>query len=52
MRAAICNGKVRTAVQDRPKPEMHAATDAVVRVARACGCGSDLWFYRGTSGPC
>jgi threonine dehydrogenase-like Zn-dependent dehydrogenase len=36
-------GDVR--VEDRPDPAIAAPTDAIVRVTRACICGSDLWPY-------
>ncbi|WP_256842040.1 zinc-dependent alcohol dehydrogenase family protein [Ornithinimicrobium cryptoxanthini] len=32
-----------------PDPQIIRPTDAVVRVAAACVCGSDLWPYRGIS---
>jgi Threonine dehydrogenase and related Zn-dependent dehydrogenases len=35
-------------VEDRPKPTIQAPTDAIIRLAAACVCGSDLWPYRGT----
>jgi threonine dehydrogenase-like Zn-dependent dehydrogenase len=38
-------GDVR--VEERPDPEIVAATDAIIRVSAACVCGSDLWPYRG-----
>jgi threonine dehydrogenase-like Zn-dependent dehydrogenase len=34
-------------VEDREEPRIEAPTDAVIRVAAACVCGSDLWPYRG-----
>jgi len=49
MRAAVFNGKGNITVEERPKPSIKESTDAVVRVVRACVCGSDLWFYRGIS---
>jgi threonine dehydrogenase-like Zn-dependent dehydrogenase len=36
-------GDVR--VVDVPDPAIHEPTDAIVRVTRACICGSDLWPY-------
>ena len=39
-------GDVR--VEDRPDPEIEQPTDAVIRLAATCVCGSDLWAYRGT----
>jgi threonine dehydrogenase-like Zn-dependent dehydrogenase len=41
-------GDVR--VEDRPEPEIEQPGDAVLRVAAACVCGSDLWPYRGVEG--
>jgi len=49
MRAAIFNGPRSIEVGERPDPVVVAPTDAVVRVVLACVCGSDLWYYRGTS---
>jgi threonine dehydrogenase-like Zn-dependent dehydrogenase len=49
MRAAIFNGPRQIDVGDRPDPTISAPTDAIVRVALACVCGSDLWYYRGES---
>ncbi|WP_068093010.1 zinc-dependent alcohol dehydrogenase family protein [Novosphingobium rosa] len=33
--------------EDVPEPTILHPTDAVIRVAAACVCGSDLWPYRG-----
>lgn len=38
-------GEVRT--EDRPDPAIEEPTDAVIRLAATCICGSDLWPYRG-----
>src|SRR6478752_8542183 len=38
-------GDVR--VEDRDEPTIVEATDAVIRLAATCICGSDLWPYRG-----
>src|ERR1700712_4425382 len=38
-------GDVR--VEQRDKPTIAKPTDAIIRVAAACVCGSDLWPYRG-----
>ncbi len=35
-------------VEERADPTIQESTDAVIRVAAACICGSDLWPYRGT----
>ena len=49
MRAAIFNGPGDISVVDVPDPTITAPTDAVVRVVLACVCGSDLWYWRGTT---
>jgi len=38
-------GDVR--VEDREQPTIVEPTDAILKVAAACVCGSDLWPYRG-----
>ena len=38
-------GDVR--VEERPDPKIVEATDAIIRLAATCICGSDLWPYRG-----
>ena len=40
--------------EDQPDPKITEPTDAVIRMAVTCVCGSDLWPYRGlqpTNGP-
>jgi threonine dehydrogenase-like Zn-dependent dehydrogenase len=40
--------------EDLPDPRIERPTDAVIRIAATCVCGSDLWPYRGlqpTQGP-
>mgnify|MGYP002761188201 CR=1 FL=1 len=49
MRAAVFNGPGEIGVEERPRPEIEAPTDAIVRVTHTAICGSDLWFYRGDS---
>jgi threonine dehydrogenase-like Zn-dependent dehydrogenase len=49
VRAAVFNGPRSIEVADRPDPVVTEPTDAVVRVALGCVCGSDLWYYRGES---
>lgn len=34
-------------VEERDDPTIEQPTDAIIRVAAACICGSDLWPYRG-----
>lgn len=49
MRAAVFHGPGEIRVEDVPKPEIEAPTDAIVRITHTAVCGSDLWFYRGDS---
>ena len=36
---------------DRDDPEIVDPTDAIIRLAATCVCGSDLWPYRGIDAP-
>ncbi|OON74019.1 zinc-dependent alcohol dehydrogenase family protein [Streptomyces tsukubensis] len=47
MRATTIHAPYDLRVEDVPDPLVQLPTDAVVRVLRACVCGSDLWAYRG-----
>jgi len=38
-------GDVRS--EERPDPRIEEPTDAIIRLAATCVCGSDLWPYRG-----
>ncbi|MDT0471992.1 zinc-dependent alcohol dehydrogenase family protein [Streptomyces sp. DSM 41014] len=49
MRATTIHAPFDLRVEDVPEPVVQLPTDAVVRVLRACVCGSDLWAYRGES---
>ncbi|WHM39379.1 zinc-dependent alcohol dehydrogenase family protein [Streptomyces sp. BPTC-684] len=49
MRATVIHAPHDIRVEDVPDPVVRFPTDAVVRVLRACICGSDLWAYRGES---
>jgi alcohol dehydrogenase len=44
MRAAVFNGPHAIEIAERPDPVMQSPTDAIVRVALGCVCGSDLWY--------
>ncbi len=46
MRATVMYQAGDVRVQDVPDARIRAPTDALVRVTRACVCGSDLWPYR------
>ena len=45
MRATLIHGAGDVRVEDVPDPTIRQPTDAVVRVVRACVCGSDLHPY-------
>ncbi|MGN6676958.1 MAG: zinc-dependent alcohol dehydrogenase family protein [Streptosporangiaceae bacterium] len=47
MRGVILYGPGDVRVEDRPEPTIDKPTDAVIRLAATCICGSDLWAYRG-----
>ncbi|MBX5458548.1 MAG: zinc-dependent alcohol dehydrogenase family protein [Thermogemmatispora sp.] len=47
MKAAIFRGAGNITVEERLDPVIQEPTDAIVRIVRACVCGSDLWYYRG-----
>ncbi|MEV0566759.1 alcohol dehydrogenase catalytic domain-containing protein [Dactylosporangium sp. NPDC050588] len=47
MRATVLHGPRDVRVEDRPDPAVEQPTDAIIRLAAACVCGSDLWPYRG-----
>ncbi|GAA1501475.1 zinc-dependent alcohol dehydrogenase family protein [Dactylosporangium maewongense] len=47
MRATVLHGPRDVRVEDRPDPTVEQPTDAIIRLAAACVCGSDLWPYRG-----
>ena len=47
MKAAVFEAPGRMAVKELPKPQLEQDDDIVIRVVRACVCGSDLWFFRG-----
>jgi len=47
MRGAVLYAPRDIRVEDREEPRITKATDAVIRMAATCICGSDLWPYRG-----
>jgi threonine dehydrogenase-like Zn-dependent dehydrogenase len=47
MRAAVLHAPYDIRLEQVPDPVVEAPTDAVVRLAATCVCGSDLWPYRG-----
>lgn len=47
MQATMLYGPRDIRFEDRPDPRILKPSDAIVRIAAACVCGSDLWPYRG-----
>ena len=48
MRAVVMHAPGDVRVEDVTEPTITEPTDAVIRLAATCVCGSDLWPYRGT----
>ncbi|MEX5299958.1 zinc-dependent alcohol dehydrogenase family protein [Kocuria sp. CPCC 205292] len=47
MRGVLLHTPGDVRVEDRERPAVVEPTDAILKVAAACVCGSDLWPYRG-----
>jgi threonine dehydrogenase-like Zn-dependent dehydrogenase len=47
MQGAVLYGPRDVRFEERDDPKIIKPTDAVIRIAAACVCGSDLWPYRG-----
>ncbi len=47
MQATVLYGPRDIRFEDRDAPTIMKPTDAVIRIAATCVCGSDLWPYRG-----
>jgi alcohol dehydrogenase len=52
LKALVYLGPNRKALEDRPKPEIRDATDAIVRVTRTTICGTDLHILKGDVPTC
>src|SRR2546428_3461378 len=46
MRQTVAYGSGDVRIENVPDPGLEEPTDAIIRVTRACICGSDLWPYR------
>jgi threonine dehydrogenase-like Zn-dependent dehydrogenase len=51
MRGAILYGPYDVRFEEREGPAIIEPTDAIIRMAATCVCGSDLWPYRGVDAP-
>src|SRR3954467_5169327 len=47
MRGVVMYGPGDVRVEEREDPKLIEPTDAIIRLAATCICGSDLWPYRG-----
>src|SRR5215207_2825422 len=47
MRGAVLYAPQDVRVEERDDPKLTEPTDAILRLAATCFCGSDLWPYRG-----
>jgi len=47
MRGTVLYGSKGIRFEDVPEPKIEKPTDAIIRLAVSCVCGSDLWSYRG-----
>src|SRR5213082_2538196 len=47
MRGAVLYGPRDVRFEERDAPKILKPTDAIIRLAATCVCGSDLWPYRG-----
>src|SRR3954447_22295770 len=47
MRGAILHAPGDIRVEERDDPKILQPSDAIIRLAASCVCGSDLWPYRG-----
>jgi threonine dehydrogenase-like Zn-dependent dehydrogenase len=47
MKGAVLHGPGDVRFEERPDPRIDKPTDAIIRLAASCICGSDLWPFRG-----
>ncbi|APR95267.1 alcohol dehydrogenase GroES domain-containing protein [Pandoraea thiooxydans] len=52
MKALIYRGPGELALEERPHPELYAATDAIVKVTKTTICGTDLHILKGDVPTC
>ena len=52
MKALVYHGPGKKAFEDRPKPQLQAPGDAIVRVTRTTICGTDLHILKGDVPTC
>jgi len=47
MKALVYHGPGQKSLDERPKPDLQAPTDAIVRVTKTTICGTDLHILKG-----
>ena len=52
MKALVYRGPGKKALEDRPKPQITAPTDAIVRILKTTICGTDLHILKGDVPTC
>lgn len=51
MRAVVMHEPGNVTVEKMPMPSVLEPTDAIIKLAATCICGSDMWPYRGEINP-
>jgi alcohol dehydrogenase len=52
MKALVYQGPGKKALEDRPKPEIKAPSDAIVKLSKTTICGTDLHILKGDVATC
>ena len=52
MKALVYIGPGKKSFEERPKPEINASTDAIVRITKTTICGTDLHILKGDVRTC
>jgi alcohol dehydrogenase len=52
MKALVYRGPGNKAIEDRPKPEIAAPADAIVKIVKTTICGTDLHILKGDVPTC
>jgi alcohol dehydrogenase len=52
VKALVYEGPGRKALEERPKPEIKSATDAIVKIVKTTICGTDLHILKGDVPTC
>src|ERR1700689_482673 len=52
MKALVYLGPAKKALEDRPKPQITAPTDAIAKISKTTICGTDLHILKGDVPSC